>query len=59
MSGSVLNLEDSWLTGNHQEVDLALRFGPRELGEGRVLVEAENDGAILGCENQKVNLRAL
>ena len=24
----VLNPEDSWFTGNHQEVDLALRFGP-------------------------------
>lgn len=59
MSGSVLNLEDSWLTGNHQKVDLALRFSSRKLCEGRVLIETENSRSILWGKNQKVDLRAL
>ena len=55
----VLNPEDSRLTGNRQEVNLALGLGSRQFGEGRVLIEAEDDRTVLGREHQQMDFGAL
>ena len=55
----VLNPEDSWLTWNRQEVDLAVGLGSRQFGEGRILIEAEDDRTVLGREHQQMDFGAL